>query len=477
MADVDAVVVGSGPNGLSAAVTIARTGRSVLVIEGSKSVGGGARTEELTLPGFQHDVCSAFHPLAKGSPFLSTLPLAEHGLEWIEPDLPLAHTLGPGRSVLFHEDIAATAAGLGLDGAVYMKTMNKLVRMWPQISDQILGPLVGVPRHPLAMARFGLMGIPSAMRAASTRFQTVEAQALFAGAAAHAFLPLTNAFSASFGWLLLLTGHLFGWPIARGGSGSITQALAAYLETLGGKIETGRTVGSLDELPRTPITILDVGPSGFRRLAGDQLPGRYLRRVSRFRPGPAAFKVDYALDGAIPWKDADLGRAGTVHMGGTAERINQAETLTYHGQHAEEPFMLIGQQSLFDSRRAPAGKHTAWVYAHVPNGSTQDLFIDVTDRIERHAPGFKDLILAKHTISPAGFESRNPNYVGGDISGGAHTARQLVFRPFPQANPYATPISGVYLGSASTPPGAGTHGMSGHHAALAALGHASRGPR
>lgn len=474
MRELDAVVVGSGPNGLSAAITIARTGRSVLVIEGADSVGGGARTEQLTLPGFHHDVCSAFHPLAKGSPFLSTLPLSEHGLEWIQPDLPLAHAMEPGRSVLFHRDVAATAAGLGLDGASYMETMSRLIRLWPLIADHVLGPLIRTPKHPLALARFGLMGAPSAMRIAGSRFQTEDARALFAGAAAHAFLPLTSPLTASFGWLLLVTGHLFGWPIARGGSGAITNALARYLESLGGTIETGRMVTKLSDIPTAPITILDVGPSGFGSLASDRLPGRYLKRVSRFRHGPGAFKIDYALDGPIPWLDHHLSRAGTIHMGGTAEQINLAETETFVGRYVEDPFTLIGQQSLFDSSRAPDGQHTAWVYAHVPNGSTVDISATITDRVERHAPGFKDLILGSHIIDPNGFQARNPNYVGGDISGGAHNLQQLVSRPFPQRNPYGTPIPGVYLGSASTPPGAGTHGMSGHHAARAALAAQSR---
>ncbi len=472
MTEFDAVVVGSGPNGLSAAATLAQTGRKVLIIEGAQTIGGGTRTEELTLPGFRHDVCSAFHPLAMGSPFLSQLPLAEHGLEWIQPDAPLGHAIAPGRSVMLERDIAETAAKLGLDGATYHRLLSRWADQWPQISQHILGPLIGLPKHPLTVARFGLNSIAPAKFTTNHRFETAEARALFAGCAAHAFLPLTHPLSASFGWLLMVTGHVFGWPIARGGSGSIAQALASYIEGLGGVIETGTMIGDLAEIPQTPITILDVTPTGFAAIAGDRLPSGYLKRASRFRYGPAAFKVDYALDGPIPWTDPQLRRAGTIHIGGTAVDIDRAESLTFKGSPAPDPFVLVGQQSLFDETRAPEGKHTAWAYAHVPNGSTHDFTDTITRRIEELAPGFSDLVLDTHRFSPADLERRNPNYVGGDISGGAHTATQLVFRPFPQANPYTTPLDGVYLGSSSTPPGGGSHGMCGHNAAMAALARA-----
>jgi phytoene dehydrogenase-like protein len=469
LSDFDAVVVGSGPNGLSAAATLARTGRKVLIIEGSDTVGGGTRTEELTLPGFRHDVCSAFHPLAKGSPFLSLLPLAEHGLEWIQPAAPLGHAISPGRSAILERDIAATAAGLGLDGATYHRLMTRWANHWPQLSEHILGPLVGIPKHPLTVARFGLNSIVSSDFTTRHRFETVEARALFAGCAAHAFLPLTHPLSASFGWLLMLTGHVFGWPIARGGSQSIADALVSYVSSLGGVIETGTMVRDLADIPSTPITILDVTPSAFASMAGDRLPSAYVRRVKRFRHGPAAFKVDYAVDQSIPWADPELHRAGTVHIGGTDADVNRAETSTYRGRAAPDPFVLVGQQSLFDSTRAPEGEHTVWAYAHVPHGSTQDFTEVITRRIEELAPGFSKTILATHVFSPADLERRNPNYVGGDISGGAHSATQLIFRPFAQANPYTTPIDGVYLGSSSTPPGGGSHGMCGHRAATTAL--------
>ncbi len=469
MSDFDAVVVGAGPNGLSAAATLARTGRKVLIIEGSNTLGGGTRTEELTRPGFRHDVCSAFHPLAKGSPFLSQLPLAEHGLEWIQPDAPLGHAISRGRSVMLERDIAATAAGLGLDGATYHRLMTRWADLWPQLAEHILGPLVGVPKHPLAVARFGLNSIVSSSFTTKHRFDEVEARALFAGCAAHAFLPLTHPLSASFGWLLMLTGHVFGWPIARGGSQSIADSLASYVKSLGGVFETGTMIGDLSDVPSTPITILGVTPTAFAEMAGDRLPSGYLRRARRFRHGPAAYKVDYAVDRPIPWADPQLGRAGTVHVGGTDADIDRAETRTYRGEVASDPFVLVGQQSLFDDTRAPSGQHTVWAYAHVPNRSPVDFTDVITSRIEELAPGFSETILATHVFSPTDLERRNPNYVGGDISGGAHSAGQLIFRPFPQANPYTTPIEGVYLGSSSTPPGGGSHGMCGHHAAMKAL--------
>ena len=469
MSDFDAVVVGAGPNGLSAAATLARTGRKVLVVERAETIGGGTRTEELTLPEFRHDVCSAFHPLAKGSPFFRTLPLAEHGLEWIQPDLPLGHAIAPGRSALLARDVATTAAGLGLDGADYHRIVTHWVEQWPRLESHIMGPLARIPDHPLALARFGLSAALPAMTTNRLRFREEEARALFAGCAAHAFLPLTHPLTASFGWMLLLSGHIFGWPIAAGGSQSIATALAGYVRTLGSVIETGTNVTDLAELPSTPITILDVTPSGLARIAGDRLPAGYLRKATRYRHGPAAFKVDYAVDRPIPWADPELARAGTVHIGGTAADVNTAETATWKGRPAARPFVLVGQQSLFDPSRAPDGKHTVWAYAHVPNGSTDDFSDAITDRIEHFAPGFRETILAEHTFSPADWERRNPNYVGGDISGGAHSGVQLLFRPFPRMNPYATPIEGVYLGSASTPPGGGTHGMSGHNAAMAAL--------
>jgi phytoene dehydrogenase-like protein len=464
MEGYDAVVVGSGPNGLSAAVTLAQAGRSVLVVEAADSIGGGTRTEELTLPGFRHDVCSAIHPLALGSPYLRTLPLAEHGLRWAQPTSPLAHAITPERVATLPGDVEEAVEALG---SGYGRVMRRMLEAWPDIEQHILGPVARIPRHPISMARFGIEALQPATVAAR-RFDESGA-ALFAGCAAHAFLPLSHPLTASFGWLLMATAHLYGWPAAVGGSQAITEAMASLLRSMGGEIRTGWKVERLAELPPHSITMLDLAPSGLARLAGEGLPARYLRRVRGFRHGPAAYKIDYALDGPVPWTNPALADAGTVHLSGTLEQVAEAEEAAYRGQVHPRPFILVAQQSTFDPTRAPAGKHTLWVYAHVANGSTVDHTVAIERRLEEFAPGFGDLVLARHVIDPAGFESRNPNYVGGDIAGGAHTLGQLVFRPFPQTNPYATPLPGVYLCSSSTPPGAGTHGMCGHHAAMTAL--------
>jgi phytoene dehydrogenase-like protein len=462
----DAVVVGAGPNGLTAAITIAQAGRSVLVLEGADSIGGGMRTAELTLPGFRHDICSAIHPLATNSPFMRTLPLAHHGLEMVHPELPMAHALEPERAVLVHRDIDRTAEGLGADAGRYRSILGRIVEQWPLVEDQVLGPIARPPRHPLAMARFGIDAIRPATRSG---FTTVEGRALFAGNAAHAFLPLDHLLTASFGWFLLAGAHRFGWPAAAGGSHSIAAALASHLAALGGEIRTGARIESLDDLPPRRTTLLDLTPSGFARIGGGALPAGYLRKATRFRHGPAAFKLDYALAGAVPWKNPELGRAGTIHLGGTVEDIAEAERAAWDGIVHPRPFTLVVQPSMFDPTRAPAGRQTLWVYAHVPNGSRVDFTAAIERRLEEFAPGFRDLIVGRHVMAPADLETHNPNYVGGDIAGGAHTMRQLVFRPFPALDPYATPIDGVFLCSASTPPGAGTHGMCGHLAARSAL--------
>ncbi len=466
MPDYDAVVVGSGPNGLTAAITLARAGRSVLVVEAADTIGGGLRTEEVTAPGFFHDICSAVHPLATTSPFMRTLPWSEHGLEMVYPDLPMAHALAPGRSVLVHQDIDATASALGPDADRYRRLFHRMVDHWPLLEKQVLGPIVRPPAHPVALGRFGLQAIrPATM----SGFRSEEAKALFAGNAGHSFLPLDHPLTASFGLFLLTGAHRFGWPIAKGGSVSIARALASILESSGGEIRTGWSVASLDELPSSSMTFLDVTPTGFARIAANRLPASYHRRAGRFRHGPAAFKIDYALSAPVPWADPDLSRAGTVHLGGTLEEVAAAERAAWEGVVHPRPFMLIVQPTLFDPSRAPAGKHTLWLYAHVPNGSRVDYTPAIEDRLEAFAPGFRDMIEHRHVMTPADFEAHNPNYVGGDIAGGAHTMRQLLFRPFVSANPYATPLEGVYLCSASTPPGAGTHGMCGHLAARSAL--------
>lgn len=464
----DAVVVGAGPNGLAAATTLAEAGRSVLVIEAADTIGGGTRTLELTLPGVRHDLCSTAHPMAVLSPYLQTLPLAEHGLGWSHPEVPLAHPVTPDSSASALRNLDEMVDSLGPDGPAYARTVGKVVADWPRIRDGVLGPIPRVPRHPLAMAGFGLRAIRSATGAASW-FSQETTRALFAGASAHAFLPLGHPLTASFGLFLLATTHLAGWPVATGGSSAITDALASYGATLGVRIQTGWEVTSLDELPPHDLTLLDIGPEQFARLAGDRLPNGYLRRVARFRHSPGVFKVDAVLDGPIPWADPALARAGTVHLDGTVEDIDRAETDAFGGRVPERPFILVMQASSFDPTRAPEGMHTLWAYAHVPYGSTRDMTEHILARIEEHAPGLSSRIRGIHSTSPAAFGAHNANEAGGDISGGAHTFTQLVFRPFPQIDPYSTPLDGVFLCSASTPPGAGTHGMCGHLAARSAL--------
>ena len=463
----DAVVVGSGPNGLAAAITLARAGRSVLVVERAETVGGGTRSAELTEPGFVHDVCSAIHPLAAGSPFFSELPLAEHGLELVHPDAPLAHPLDDGTAVLLHRSVEETAAGLGADGAAYRRLFDPLVRDADKLLPFLLGPRP-LPRHPFAAARFGLPALRSAVGLGG-RFEGERAKALFTGVAAHSIQSLRRMPTASFGLVLSLFAHVFGWPLPRGGSQRIADALASYLSSLGGSIETGRPVGSLDELPQTGVTLLDLTPKGVVDVAGHRLPDRYLRALRRYRYGPGVFKVDWALDGPVPWTAEDCGRAGTVHLGGTAAEIVESEEAVWAGGAPERPFVLVAQQSLFDESRAPAGKHTLWAYCHVPNGSTVDMTERIEAQIERFAPGFRDLVLARHTMGPADVETYNPNYVGGDINGGVQDWRQLYTRPVVRWNPYSTPVDGLYLCSSATPPGGGVHGMCGLHAARAVL--------
>ena len=464
----DAVVVGAGPNGLAAATTLADAGRSVLVIERAEEIGGGARTMELTVPGVRHDMCSTVHPMAVLSPYLRTLPLDDLGLEWAYPEVPVAHALTPGTSAFLPRDLDAAVEQLGPDGPAYRTVMRPLVRDWAKLEDAVLGPIPRLPRHPVPLARFGLRALMPATIAAR-RFDRESTRALFAGCAAHAFLPLSRPLSASFGWFLMATAHLAGWPVARGGSGSLTAALAAYARSRGVAFETGREVTSLAELPPRTLTLLDVTPSQFARMAAHDLGSRYLKRATGFVRAPGVFKVDVATDGPIPWLDSNLRRAGTVHLDGTLEAIDRAESDSYRGVHPERPFILVVQATNFDPTRAPEGTGTVWAYAHVPNGSPRDLTEHILDRIEEHAPGFRNTVRAVHSTSPAGLEDHNPNYLGGDISGGAHTFRQLVFRPFPQRDPYATPLPGVFLCSSSTPPGAGTHGMCGHLAARSAL--------
>jgi phytoene dehydrogenase-like protein len=468
----DAVVVGSGPNGLAAAITLARAGRSVLVREGRETVGGGMCTEELTLPGYLHDTCSAIHPLGVASPFFRSVPLEEHGVAWVHAPAPLAHPLDGGEAVLLERSLEETASGLGEDGEAWRRLFAPLVAEVEHLLESALAPL-RPPRHPLLMGRFGLSAIRSAAGLARSTFDGEPARALFAGNAAHSMLPLEAAASASFGLVLALLGHAVGWPLPRGGSGSLATGLASVLRSLGGEIETGRPVESLEELRPARLVLLDVTPRQFLALAGPALDGRYRRALERWRYGPGVVKVDYALSGPVPWSSPECARAATLHLGGTFEEIRAAEAEVGRGRHPERPFVLAAQQSLFDAR-APDGGHTLWAYTHVPNGSTLDVSPRIDAQVERFAPGFGELVLGRSVLGPADMEARNPNYVGGDVNGGSADLRQLFARPIARPVPYRTPLDGVYLCSASTPPGGGVHGMCGYHAARFALRHDRR---
>jgi phytoene dehydrogenase-like protein len=464
----DAVVVGSGPNGLAAAIEIARAGRSVLVLEAEETIGGGTRSAELTLPGFVHDVCSAIHPLAACSPFLQGLPLAEHGLSLIHPELPLAHPFDDGTAAVLDRSIDVTASFLGRDGEAYRKLIEPLVRNAPKLIPDLLRPPI-FPRHPLALAGFGLKATSSATAFSTRSFEDERARGLFAGLAAHSMLPLEGRPTAAFGLMLGLLGHVVGWPIARGGSQAIADSLASYLRSLGGEIVPGRRVASMDDLPPARAVLFDLTPRQLLRIAGDRLSGRYRRQLERYRYGPGVFKVDWALDGPVPWAAEQCGRAGTVHLGGTLAEVAASEAAATRGQHAERPYVIVAQQSLFDRSRTPEGKQTLWAYCHVPSGSTFDMTERIEAQVERFAPGFRDLVLERSTMGPAEVELHNANYVGGDIGGGVQDLRQLFTRPAPRLNPYTTPDGQIYICSSSTPPGGGVHGMCGYFAARAAL--------
>jgi phytoene dehydrogenase-like protein len=466
MPSYHAIVIGSGPNGLAAATVLARAGHSVLVLEAEQTIGGGARSSALTLPGFVHDVCSAVHPLAVASPFFSSLPLAEHGLEWVYPPAALAHPLDGDSAVILERSIETTSATLGRDAAAYWKLMQPLVTTWRQLAAEVLGPF-RVPQHPLVLARFGRHALRSAYGLATDWFQEESTRGFFAGMAAHSMLPLEQPLSAAFGLILGITGHAIGWPIPLGGAQKITDALASYFRSLGGEIITGRRVESLAELPPTKVILCDVTPRQLLRIAGSVLPSAYRRKLEHYRYGVAAFKIDWALGGPIPWAAAACGRAGTVHVGGSLAEIAASERAPWRGEIADKPFVLLAQPSLFDSTRAPQGKHTAWAYCHAPNGSTIDMVERIETQIERFAPGFKTRILARNVSPPLALEQHNANLVGGDINGGVQDLWQLFTRPTRQL--YATPVRGLYLCSSSTPPGGGVHGMCGYFAAQAAL--------
>ncbi len=465
--DYDAVVVGSGPNGLSAAITLQHAGLSVLVLEAKDTLGGGLRSAELTLPGFVHDICSAVHPLAAGSPFFQSLPLAEHGLDFIFPPVAAAHPFDTGTAAALTGSVLDTATALGRDKQNYIDLLRPMVRDWPGMATDILGPL-RFPKHPYDMARFGLDALPPITQLAK-RFSTMEAKGLLAGMAAHSIQPLTNLTTSAIALVLMTAGHLRGWPIPKGGSQTIADALASYFRSLGGTIETSTPVESLRQLPSTKAVLFDVTPRQLLKIAGDVFSPIYRQQLRRYRYGMGVFKIDWALDGPIPFTAPECREAGTIHLGNTMREIVAAEQTTAEGKLPDKPYVLLAQQSLFDPTRAPAGKHTAWAYCHVPNGSTADRTDAIERQVERYAPGFRDRILGRFTMNTQQMEAYNPNYIGGDINGGIIDITQLYTRPVIGVSPYRTSSAGLYICSSSTPPGGGVHGMCGYHAARRAL--------
>lgn len=469
MTQPDAVVVGSGPNGLVAAVTLARAGRRVLLVEAAATIGGGLRTAALTEPGFAHDVCSTVHPLGAVSPAFAALPLAEHGVEWVQPPVPLAHPLDPARAAVAHRSIDETVASFTPhDARSYGRLFGPMVEHADDIVETLLEPL-RPPSSPLVMARFGVHALRSARGLAHGRFEDGHAQALFGGCAAHAIQPLTGAGTAGYGLFLLMLLHTVGWPLVRGGSQALADALVAILREAGGTVETGREVTDLAELPDTPITMLDLTPRQVLRIAGERLPDRYRAALGRYRYGSGVCKVDWALRDPIPWRDPGVRGAGTVHLGGPLDAVTASEAAVAAGTNPDDPYVIVVQPTVADPGRAPAGRHVGWAYCHVPNGSPVDRTSVIEAQIERYAPGFRDTVIARHTTTAPALEAHNANYVGGDINGGAGDLRQLFTRPVASLHPWATPVDGLYLCSSSTPPGGGVHGMAGHHAAHLAL--------
>jgi phytoene dehydrogenase-like protein len=466
--EFDAVVVGAGPNGLVAAATLGAAGRRVLLVEGAAAVGGGTRSEQLTLPDFVHDVCSAIHPLGAASPAMRALRLAEHGLEWIHPDAPLAHPLDHGRAAFLERDVDQTASAFGADARIYRRLVAPFVSSGDALVDSLMSPLDVPPRHPWLLARYGAIGIRS-VTGITRRFATDEPAALLSGLAGHSMLALQSPITAGFGLFLGVLAHHVGWPLAKGGSAAIADAIAAVVVASGGTIVTDHRVVSLRDLPPARATLLDLTPRQVLTIDDGRLPAGYRRTLERFRYGPGAFKIDWALDGPVPWTNPGILRAATVHLGGTAAEIASSESDVHRGRHAERPYTLFAQPSLFDPTRAPAGKHTAWAYCHVPHGSTTDMTGAIEAQVERFAPGFRDLVLARHIMGPAALEAHDGNYVGGDINGGTTDVRQFFARPRLSLHPWATPVAGLYLCSSSTPPGGGVHGMCGWHAARLAL--------
>lgn len=465
----DAIVIGSGPNGLAAAITLARAGIQVRVLEANSTIGGGARSGELTLPDFVHDLCSAIHPLARGSPFFRSLALDSFGLKWIQPSIALAHPLDDDGAACLRQSVEETADSLGKDGARYRRLMQPFARNWQKLAAEFLQPMLHFPRHPFALARFGFNALAPASTLAKLRFRTPAARALFAGIAAHSFLPLTAPASAAFGLVLGAAGHAVGWPLPDGGAQAISDALTECLRSLGGEIETNCRVDTFEQLPPARVTLFDTGCWQFATIAASRLPASYLRRLRNFPHAPGVFKIDYALSAPVPWRAHECRLAGTLHLGGTLEEITQSERTIARGRIPERPFVLVAQQSLFDPKRAPEGKHTLWAYCHVPHASAHDMTEAIETQIERFAPGFRDCVLARYSRKAVNFVATNPNMIGGDISGGANDLWHLIARPVLSPVPYRTPIPGVYLCSSSTPPGGGVHGMCGYHAARTAL--------
>jgi phytoene dehydrogenase-like protein len=465
---LDAIVVGAGPNGLAAAIALARAGRSVRVYEAGASVGGAARSAELTTPGSIHDVCSTIHALALASPFLSQLPLREFGLEFAHPNIPFAHPLDDGSAAACRRSVLETADSLPRgDAKAYKALFEPFVERSVDLMDALLGP-IGL-RHPLLMARFGARAVRSAEGLARSRFRSDAARALLAGAAAHSMVPLDHLATAGYGLGLILTAHAVGWPVARGGSQRVSDALAAYLRSLDGEIVLDARIESLDELPPSRAVLCDITPHQFLRMAGRRLPWLYRWRLERYRYGPGVFKLDWTLSDAVPWRADACRDAGTVHLGGSLDEIVKSENDPWHGRHSETPYVIVVQASRFDHLRAPSGRETLWAYCHVPHGSDVDMTQAIERQIERAAPGFRDCIVARHAMGPAAMERRNPNIIGGDIAGGAADLSQVYTRPMLKLDPYATPLEGVYLCSSSTPPGVGVHGMCGFYAAQSAL--------
>jgi phytoene dehydrogenase-like protein len=467
--DYDAAIIGSGPNGLAAAITLAQAGWKVAVFEAKDTIGGGMRTAELTLPGYQHDICSAIHPTALASPFFRSLPLEEHGLRWVHPTFPLAHPFDDGTAAVLHRSIDETAATLGQDAAQYKRLYTPLVNRWEKIMDTSLRPIGIPPRNPITLAMFGAgAGLP-ANWLGNVWFRGEKARGFFAGLAAHSLLRMEDLLSSSFGLVLGLLGHAVGWPIPVGGSQSIANALVSYLESLGGEVHTSRPIQSMADLPSARAYLFNTNPHNLAKIAGDRLPASYRNRLERYRFGFGVFKVDYAIDGEIPWTAEECKGAGTIHLGATLKEIAISERAAAKGEHAERPYVLLAQQSYFDEGRAPEGKNTVWAYCHVPNGSTVDMRGAIENQIERFAPGFKERILAVKMTNAMQYQAYNPNYQGGDINGGVQDIFQLFTRPLPSLRPYGTPAKDIFLCSSSTPPGGGVHGMAGYMAASRVL--------